>query len=114
MMTVNDLENIHKKMLEIIEANGGNIDSIFYADSIHNDDPVRKPNPGMAVLAKEQFPEIDFSHSIMIGNNITDMEFGRNAGMYTIFLTTTSPEITLPHPAIDMVFDSLPDFAKAL
>ncbi len=114
LMNVNDLDNIHKKMLGIIEAHNGNIDAIFYANSTHNDDPIRKPNTGMAVRAKEQFPDIEFSHSIMIGNNITDMEFGRNAGMYTAFLTTTIPEIELPHPAIDMVFNSLPAFAKAL
>jgi phosphoglycolate phosphatase-like HAD superfamily hydrolase len=50
----------------------------------------------------------------MVGNNISDMEFGRNAGMHTVFLSTTSEAPTLPHPAIDMVFSDLYDFAKAL
>ena len=68
----------------------------------------------MAIKAKEQFPEIDFTHSIMIGNNISDMQFGRNAGMYTVFLKTTNPDIVFPHPDIDLVFDLLTDFAKAL
>ncbi len=68
----------------------------------------------MALQAKARFPEIDFSKSIMVGNNISDMEFGRNAGMYCIFLTTTIPHVELPHLAIDMSFNSLTDFAKAL
>jgi histidinol phosphatase-like enzyme len=50
----------------------------------------------------------------MVGNNISDMLFGRNAGMHTVFLRTTRPLGPLPDPAIDLAFDSLIDFAKAL
>ncbi len=114
LMSVADLDEIHQRMLSVIEENSGKIDAIFYASSINNDDPVRKPNPGMAIKAKDQFPEIDLSRSIMIGNNISDMQFGRNAGMYTVFLKTTTPNIILPHPDIDLAFSSLTDFAKAL
>ncbi len=114
LMTIEDLDAVHKKMLAGIEEKGGRIDAIFYATSIDNDDPVRKPNVGMAFKATLQFPEIDLSRSIMIGNNISDMEFGRNAGMYTIFLKTTIPDVEIPHPAIDLAFNSLTDFAKAL
>ena len=92
------------KMLTTIEDKGGKIDAIFYATSIHNDDLIRKPNTGMALKAKKQFPEIDFSRSIMIGNNISDMQFGRNSGMYTVFLKTTTPDLVLPHPDIDLAF----------
>ena len=114
LMSLADLDAVHQKMLSAIKDKGGKIDAIFYATSINNDDPIRKPNPGMALKAKDQFPEIDFSRSIMIGNNISDMEFGRNSGMYTIFLKTTTPDIVLPHPDIDLAFNSLTDFAKAL
>jgi len=114
LMTIADLDEIHKKMTTIIEAKGGKIDAIFYATSIHDDDPIRKPNTGMVLKAKQRFPEIDLTRSIMVGNNVSDMEFGRNAGMYTVFLKTTIPDIVLPHPAIDLAFNSLPDFAKAL
>ena len=114
LMSVADLDQIHQMMLKSIENKGGKIDAILYASSINNNDPIRKPNPGMAIKAKEQFPEIDFTRSIMIGNNISDMEFGRHVGMYTVFLTTTTPDIKLPHPAIDLAFNSLTDFAKAL
>jgi histidinol phosphatase-like enzyme len=50
----------------------------------------------------------------MVGNKPGDMQFGRNAGTYTIYLKTTHPEQPLPHPDIDLAFDSLIDFAKAL
>ncbi len=113
LMTEQDLQSIHGNMLQTIEAAGGRIDRIYYCPSATDDDPFRKPNPGMAFLAKKDFEQIDFSRSVMVGNNISDMEFGRNAGMHTVFLKTTHPGQEFPHPAIDLVFDSLPDFAKA-
>ncbi|SRR5579871_3481210 len=114
LMTEEDLLDIHRKMLRDLAAAGGKIDKIYYSTSINDADPLRKPNPGMAWLAKKDFPEIDFSQSIMVGNNISDMDFGRNAGMFTVFLKTTHPGQLLPHPSIDLAFDSLINFAKAL
>ncbi|HEX4373405.1 MAG TPA: HAD-IIIA family hydrolase [Puia sp.] len=114
LMTEQDLISIHNNMLRDLEAAGGKIDKIYYSIGATDDDPMRKPHPGMALQAKKDFPQIDFSRSIMVGNNISDMDFGRNAGMFTVFLTTTHPEQPLPYPSIDLAFDSLPDFTKAL
>lgn len=114
LMSLNDLENIHVNMLSEIEATGGRVDHIFFCSDINNDSPNRKPNPGMALQAKEKYPEIDFSKSIMVGNKISDMEFGRNAGIHTVFVATTNPETAFPHPSIDFRFNDLLDFAQAL
>ena len=114
LMTENDLRLIHEKMLEGVRQAGSNIDAIYYITAVDNNDPLRKPNPGMALRAKADFPGIDLNLSIMVGNNLSDMQFGRNAGMYTVFVKTTNPDVKLPHPDIDMIFDTLADFAKAL
>ena len=114
LMTEDDLEIIHRKMLRDIQLAGGKIEKIYYCISLDNESHCRKPNTGMAEAAKADFPDIDFSKSVMIGNNISDMEFGRNAGMYTIFLTTTHPDQAGPKASIDLIFDSLDSFAKAL
>ena len=114
LMTAADLQDIHEKMVGEIVLAGGRIDRIYYADSLDNAHPLRKPQPGMALAARQDLPRIDLSRSVMVGNNISDMEFGRNAGMYTVFLKTTSPEQPLPHLAIDMAFNSLDEFAKHL
>ena len=114
LMTAEDLADIHAQMVAAAAAAGGRIDAVYYCDSMSNDHPHRKPNPGMALAARQDLPDIDFSRSIMVGNNLSDMEFGRNAGMYTVFLSTTSEAPGLPHPDIDMVFNSLYNFAKAL
>ena len=114
MMTEADLRDIHDKMVAEIALAGGRIDRIYYADSLDNAHPLRKPQPGMAFAAKQDLPGIDLGRSVMVGNNLSDMEFGRNAGMYTVFLRTTDPDQPLPHDAIDLAFNSLYDFAKHL
>ena len=114
LMSEDDLTAIHQKMIAGINAAGGKIDRIYFATGITNEDPLRKPNPGMAFRAKADFPSIDLSRSIMIGNKLSDMLFGKNAGMYTVFVATTNPEVPFPHPDIDWRFDCLSDFAKAL
>jgi histidinol-phosphate phosphatase family protein len=114
LMTGEDLADIHKKMTADVAAAGGRIDAIYYCDSLSDDHPHRKPNPGMALAAQQDLPEVDLTRSIMVGNNLSDMEFGRNAGMHTVFLSTTCQEPPLPHPAIDLVFRSLYEFVQAL
>lgn len=76
-------------MLSEIEAAGGRIDSIYAATVMADNDPegIRKPRIGMALQAQQDFPEIDFAKSLIVGDSISDMQFGRNAGMYTAMVT---------------------------
>jgi D-glycero-alpha-D-manno-heptose 1-phosphate guanylyltransferase len=114
LMTEADLSAIHNKMLDAIKNEGVNIDAVYYCTSLSNAALERKPNPGMAIRAKNDFPDIDFNKSVMVGNNISDMLFGKNAGMYAVFVKTTNPGQQFPHPDTDLDFDTLPEFAKAL
>lgn len=113
LMTAEDLQNIHAPMLQAITNVGGKIDQIYYCPDLADDSPNRKPQPGMAFQAKADFPEIDLAKSIMVGNRMSDMKFGRNAGMHTVFLATTHPDAPFPDPFIDLRFNHLVDFAAA-
>jgi len=114
LMTLEDLKTVNDKLQRIVKENGGQIDHVSSATAMSNFDPIRKPNPGMAFLAKHDFPDIDLSKTIMIGNNPSDMQFGRHAGLYTVYLTTTNPPYELPHQDVDWQFESLYAFAKSL
>ena len=113
-MTENDLADIHKEMLKEIISAGGRIDKIYYCTDIDDKCYNRKPGPGMAFQAFNDFNEIDFSRSIMVGNKPGDMRFGRSTGMTTVFITSTNPEQPFPHPDIDFRFSSLLEFALAI
>ena len=82
-----DLHKIHNYMLDQITKAGGRIDAIYFCPALKDSgDKCRKPEIGMALQAKNEFPEIDFSKSIMMGDSLSDMAFGKNAGMHTIFI----------------------------
>jgi histidinol phosphatase-like enzyme len=77
--------------------------------------PNRKPNPGMGLQAIDDFPEIDISKSVMIGNTLSDMKFGRNLGVrLNVFLTTTRKDVDVNDPLIDRSFEDLISVAKEL
>ena len=110
---IEDLHLIHRNMLKEIENAGGRIDRIYFCTEMEGEN--RKPNPGMGLQAKKDYPNIDLSKSVMIGNTLSDMEFGRNLGVaMNIFLPTTRKDIPLNHEDIDFVFDDLISVAKAL
>jgi D-glycero-D-manno-heptose 1,7-bisphosphate phosphatase len=114
LMTEKDLHDIHSHMRAVLANVQVTIDEIYYCTSLDNEHPNRKPQPGMALQAHADFPDIDFSKAIMVGNNLSDMIFGRNAGMHTVFVKTTTPALPLPDPAIDLAFNDLLNFARAL
>ncbi len=110
LMSELDLEEIHRRMLQQIESKGGRIDGVYFCPSLAADnDPMRKPNPGMAFKAKEEFPDVNHKKSLMVGDSISDMEFGNNAGMRCVFIGK-QPK----HLHVDSVFPSLIDLAKAI
>ncbi len=113
LMTVADLDNIHSNMTLQLAKEGGRIDRIYYASDLEDTAPNRKPNPGMALQAAKDFESVDLSKSLVVGNRISDMGFGRNAGIYTVFVATTHPQTPFPDPLIDLRFDSLYAFAQA-
>ncbi|MDR2407058.1 MAG: HAD-IIIA family hydrolase [Bacteroidales bacterium] len=84
LMTENQLTDIHEKMLSEIKNHGGRIDKVYYCTAIFDDDINRKPNIGMALQAKRDYPDINFSKSIMIGDSETDKIFAEHLGMKMI------------------------------
>ena len=73
LMTAEALKDVHGKMKRDVLEGGGRIDAIYYCDSLSDDHPHRKPNPGMAFAARQDIPNIDLSRS-----EINDAVIGRH------------------------------------
>ncbi|CAL1517635.1 HAD-IIIA family hydrolase [Chitinophaga sp. MM2321] len=114
LLTTAGLQDIHAHMLQQINAHGGRIDNIYFCPDVESNSPCRKPAGGMALQAKQDFPEIDFKKAVMVGNTLSDMQFGRSQGMQTVFIPSTLPETVFPHPLIDQRFPNLLAFAQAI
>ncbi len=109
-----DLKLINKNMLKEIEEAGGTIDKLYYCIDADPASPNRKPNPGMGLQAQTEFPGVNFSKGIMIGNTMSDMEFGRNLGLALNILLHTRKGLDTNDKNIDMVFDDLISVARTL
>lgn len=109
MMKEDALHEIHDQLKADLEEYQVHVDGIYYAKGMDLSDPLRKPNPGMGELIEEEFQDIDWSNSLMIGNSLSDMEFAQNfqPAMQRIFLTTTNKDLTFPYPLIDENYEDL-------
>lgn len=81
LMTIQQLEDIHSRMLRAIADAGGRIDRIYLCTSVDDSDPMRKPNTGMAQQAMKEYPDISMERSLMIGDQPSDRRFADNSGM---------------------------------
>lgn len=86
-------KSISRKMTDDLLKGGASVDAEYYC--FHHPDAVvaelkvickcRKPKPGLILKAAEEM-SIDLSNSWMIGDNITDIQAGINAGCKTILI----------------------------
>jgi len=109
-----NLNQVHQFMITKIKEAGGAIDAIYFCPALEIENPVcRKPNVGMGLQAKHDFPEIDFHQSVMIGDSMSDMQFGRNLGMFTIWISSDTNKKFNPD-LVDLRMDSLKEVANLL
>jgi D-glycero-D-manno-heptose 1,7-bisphosphate phosphatase len=85
IMTKEDLAVVHQRMLNELKQQDIFIDAVYFCPGLAMDNPIcRKPLPGMAYQAMDQFPEIDLARSVMVGDSASDIDFGRRLGMVTV------------------------------
>jgi len=105
-LTVEKLNNIHEKLLKLLEEKGARIDAIYYCPH-HPDEECecRKPKAGLILRASKEH-NINIRMSYMIGDRLIDIEAGRNAGCKTVLVKTGygGQELNKIH------FNSKPDF----
>jgi len=96
-ITEGDLDNIHEKMYSLLKESspGAIIDDLFYSpfykegiiEKYSIESPQRKPGIGMILDAQKKH-DIDLGKSYMIGDSITDIKCGNNAGLKNILVMT--------------------------
>jgi HAD superfamily hydrolase (TIGR01662 family) len=94
-----------------VEKHGGEIRKSYYAPGVASpENQLRKPRPGMALLAQRQHKMIDFTRSVMVGDSDSDIIFGQNLGMKTVRVMTVEPIKT----TADLKVNSLEEFLKMI
>lgn len=89
------LDVIHTRLSHLLAEQNALIDGIYYCPhhptegigQYHVDCDCRKPMPGMLLRAAREL-NLDLSRSLMIGDRISDLEAGANAGCQTALVRT--------------------------
>ena len=72
-------------MVNEINLHGGRIDKIYHCPCLESENcDCRKPNTGMLLDAKKDFPSIKFKNSILLGDSDTDIAAAENVGVKAV------------------------------
>lgn len=113
VVTEEAVRTLHRKMRLTVELMNGKIDRVYFSPDLADSGSLtRKPAVGMGHQAKVNFPDIDFSKSIMIGDSTSDMGFGRGLGMTTVFVEGKGENP--PADLVDYHFKDLHSFAEKI
>jgi len=99
LMTERDLAGIHASLEGLLESEGARIDAAYYCPNYEGgsvadytgDTSCRKPATGMLEQAVRDLG-IDVPSSFLVGDQITDLELARNAGMRGVLVMTGKGE----------------------
>jgi D-glycero-D-manno-heptose 1,7-bisphosphate phosphatase len=86
LYTAADVDAIHNRFQDLLKSSGAAIDGFFYCPHDKGECNCRKPLPGLFEQARAQFPEITAETSAILGDSLSDIEFGRRLGMMTVFI----------------------------
>lgn len=111
LMSEEDLAAVHAKLTATLPF----IDKIYhcpYLESAHSF--LRKPSIGMALQARREHPGLKLKDCVMVGDSMTDMLFGRRAGMTTVLVGDNSNCATEKPWLVNFSYKSLLDYALTL
>lgn len=92
LFTMADADDIHRHMLAEVADSGGHIDHVYVCPDLKDSGSKnRKPAIGMARQAQQDYPDVQLTDSVMVGDSVSDMQFGWNAGMRCIYLSNGEP-----------------------
>jgi D-glycero-D-manno-heptose 1,7-bisphosphate phosphatase len=117
-MTLDNLNAVHTALQNELATYGAHLDGIFVCPHGKDECGCRKPLPGLFHQAQARFPQIEAATSVMIGDSLSDIEFGRNLGMATICVQAEtenpSPGADMAAAIADFCAPSLPDAVDKL
>ncbi len=86
LMTAADLSDIHRRMQDELADAGALITAIYHCPHDSGECTCRKPETGLFLQAQRDFPDVDFSRSILIGDSSSDMQAGDRLGCRNILV----------------------------
>ena len=117
LLTIEDLQAIHRKMHEAVAANGGKIDAVFFCPHKPDDDcRCRKPRPGLLDSVMDRL-DTDLVGVPLVGDSLRDVQLAMVVGANPVLVRTGHGTQTLEqnrHLDKVQIFDDLASFVDDL
>ncbi|MCU7496520.1 MAG: HAD family hydrolase, partial [Ignavibacteria bacterium] len=109
--TAKEVDAVNRRINELLKESGVTVDAFYYCPyhpdfNTPEECRCRKPSPQLVFMAARDF-DIDLGRSYFVGDMISDVECGINAGVKTILLKNTLKEEQISGL---LVKDKLPNF----
>jgi len=118
LYTAADVRAIHTAFQKYLEGFGARVDGFYFCPHDKGQCNCRKPLPGLFEQAVAEFLQITAAASAMLGDSLSDIEFGRRLGMLTVFIAGEaehrSPSAEDARAQADLRFASLAEAVEAL
>jgi D-glycero-D-manno-heptose 1,7-bisphosphate phosphatase len=114
LMTAADLQEITRKFIEEVEAQGGRIRDVYYCTHPAEDHcQCRKPKPGLLFMAQAEH-HFTFKDTFLIGDSEGDLQAAQSVGCPSILVSTApadglgkfphAPQATVPSLLVAAAF----------
>jgi len=115
LYTAADVNDLHSALQELLAHHGAHVDGFYFCPHDKGQCNCRKPLPGLFEQAVAEFPEIAAATSVLIGDSLSDIEFGRRLGMLTVFIEG-APERRKPgaEAALELADLRFPSLTRAV
>jgi D-glycero-D-manno-heptose 1,7-bisphosphate phosphatase len=115
MYSLAEMKELHDFMVRELANAGVKLAAIAYCAHDRSDGCIcRKPRTGMARKIEKEIGAIDYQHSWMIGDKISDMKFGKNLGTKTALIRSKYWQDRDLEQKPTIVVNSLYEFSKAI
>jgi len=113
-----DVAAIQAKLQHALKAHEAHVDGFYFCPHDKGQCNCRKPLPGMFEQARCDFPDITGATSAMVGDSLSDVEFGKRLGMRTVLIEGGAEQRKAgAEEAAELAddrFGSLPDAVESL
>lgn len=92
LMTQDDLDQVHGRMHELLARHDAKVDRIHACTHEIGQCGCRKPQPGLILDALRADPNVDPQRTVMVGDQVTDVQAGLSAGVDTVLLGTAGTD----------------------
>ena len=114
LYSASDVRTMAANLQLVLREAGAHLDGFYFCPHDKQECDCRKPLPGLFHQAVAEFPSITAETSVIVGDSLSDIEFGRRLGMLTLFIEgDPTRQKAGAHEAAELADLRFPNFIQA-